>query len=319
MRYQQLLIVLLFLFLQSIVLQSCSSTIEPEEKKPVTDTLHAPTLLSPAHDTAGVIDPPLLQWNVVQGATHYHVQISTHSDFTRLKDSITLAGTSHLPRNLDIPTSYFWRVRARKGDELSPWSEGRRFSMLPVIHPVGPGTTLKYHVQDQLTATADTMTMLIMEEGIVYEGATGVTRIMTTYKGSTENKYLKYEANGNISFYEDDKWTEIPFGTRETYEIGPDTTGHTAQHTIVSQGSVQFSGLTNFILAEVTYVVENVTTVRNTLHYNISTGFLDSYESRTFFYGYSPELRFLITFQNYFSTSSTTHLALDARLIKIEQ
>lgn len=305
MRYLFLLTISLF------ILQSCSSTTEPPE------TLSGPSLLYPAHDTSDVIEAPLLEWSPVAGATSYYVEISSSSDFNDITDSATVSSTSYRMRTPEVITSYYWRVRAINGTTQSTWSEGRRFKMIAVIHPVAPGTILTYLVQDLQTAQADTMTMTVMEQGITFDGHSNVMRLSVSYRGSTSDRYMKYEENGNISFF-DDGWVQATVGTKETYASTPDTIEQTSERIVVSQSATQYDGAASFSFKGAMHSVDRATLSHTVIRYSVFTGNIESYDSFSAVYAYSHELRFLTSFQRFIATT-TTSSSMSGQLIGIQQ
>jgi len=73
---------------------------------------------------------PVFDWVDYPGATAYIIQISRNSQFTSILLNARLLTTNSLyasPRVLPANTTFYWRVRARAGGTLSPWSEIRNF------------------------------------------------------------------------------------------------------------------------------------------------------------------------------------------------
>jgi hypothetical protein len=102
-------------------------------------TLPTPILASPANNATNQPLSPTLVWNLVTGATSYHLQVSTNSTFTTtIFDDSTLADTSRSLSGLANGTQYFWRVRARNNDGQSTWSATWNFRTVPV--PPNPPT-----------------------------------------------------------------------------------------------------------------------------------------------------------------------------------
>ena len=85
-------------------------------------TLAAPTLISPADNSTGVlVAGTTLQWNSVTTAISYEYQLDDNSSFTSpLSNSVTTLTAS--TGTLIAGTTYYWRVRAGNGAGFSPWS-----------------------------------------------------------------------------------------------------------------------------------------------------------------------------------------------------
>jgi hypothetical protein len=101
------------------------------------DSLTAPVSLTSPPDEApgvglptdGTVTSVSLDWETLEGASEYQWQLNYEADFSSLPVGFegTTAGSSvHLPE-LEIGTSYYWRVRAIE-PTLSPWSEKWSFT-----------------------------------------------------------------------------------------------------------------------------------------------------------------------------------------------
>jgi hypothetical protein len=91
----------------------------------------APTLAGPADSANNVQLTTTLSWNAVQGATLYHLQVSTASNFgsTVVNDS-TLSAASRSVGPMTLATTYYWRVRAKNDGGWSAYSSARQFSTI---------------------------------------------------------------------------------------------------------------------------------------------------------------------------------------------
>ncbi|MBX3042098.1 MAG: T9SS type A sorting domain-containing protein [Candidatus Kapabacteria bacterium] len=70
------------------------------------------TLATPANNATQVSLNPTLTWNALEGATNYHLQVSTNSGFTAIVyENTAVGGTSQALTNLNGKTNYFWRVK----------------------------------------------------------------------------------------------------------------------------------------------------------------------------------------------------------------
>ena len=92
----------------------------------------APTLVSPPNNSVNISLTPTLTWNTSQGATRYHVQVSTIANFQVITDSATVTTTQYqIPSGkLQNSTVYFWRVNASNTVGTSAWSTIWNFSTL---------------------------------------------------------------------------------------------------------------------------------------------------------------------------------------------
>jgi len=109
------------------------TTITGCSKNPVSSEqdLLVPVMQSPANQSTNTSLSPLLQWQKVDGASSYTVQISVETAFTKLilyKQAIT-ATNYQMPQGLLTgSTRYYWRIRANNGNIVSPWSTIWSFS-----------------------------------------------------------------------------------------------------------------------------------------------------------------------------------------------
>lgn len=87
--------------------------------------LAAPTLLSPANGSTGIILTPLLSWINLVGANSYGLQISTDINFNNVihsQQNFTNASYTVPASVLNINTLYFWRVNASNNAGTGAWS-----------------------------------------------------------------------------------------------------------------------------------------------------------------------------------------------------
>ena len=89
----------------------------------------------PADGFVAVAQPPVLGWQPVTGATHYHVEIAEVSDFSHLVDTAVAHAVNYVPwqgRLQRMPYgAYWWRVRAEDASHspIGGWSEVRNFKL----------------------------------------------------------------------------------------------------------------------------------------------------------------------------------------------
>ncbi len=92
-------------------------------------------LSSPADEATGIPLSPTLEWEAVNGAGTYQVQVSTQANFSSaVVDAAGIAATQYQASGLSPNTQYYWRVLASNAG-TNNWSSSRRFttaSGLPV-------------------------------------------------------------------------------------------------------------------------------------------------------------------------------------------
>ncbi len=94
------------------------------------DSLAVPVTLTSPRDRASSIDTRNvnLEWRSASGATKYEWQLDYNTDFSSAPfEGDTQANSVRLPEQLELATTYYWRVRVTE-PLLSPWSDTRSFT-----------------------------------------------------------------------------------------------------------------------------------------------------------------------------------------------
>lgn len=81
----------------------------------------------PLNNDTGLLSPVSFKWTMVGGASSYECQYATDSIFT---NPVVLNSSSDTAQslNLNLLTTYYWRVRASDGTQNYPWSEVWKFT-----------------------------------------------------------------------------------------------------------------------------------------------------------------------------------------------
>ena len=91
-----------------------------------------PTNRSPSDGAKDQPVNPTLEWNGVEGAVTYRLQVSTTPSFsTAVLDDSTLSGASKQVPGLAHTTKYFWHVNAKNSAGTSPFSDVWVFTTIP--------------------------------------------------------------------------------------------------------------------------------------------------------------------------------------------
>lgn len=90
-------------------------------------TLSSPVLASPASSASNQPIDLTLNWENVDAATKYQIQVARVADFSNIFIDQEETSNSFRPGGLSKGTEYHWRVRAANDDGQSPWSEAWNF------------------------------------------------------------------------------------------------------------------------------------------------------------------------------------------------
>ena len=85
-------------------------------------------LVSPTNSATSQPRNVTLKWDALNLADSYQLEVSSNSAFTQIITTQNTSSTSYLNTNLSNGKTYYWRVRAKKGDTYTPWSEVRSFT-----------------------------------------------------------------------------------------------------------------------------------------------------------------------------------------------
>lgn len=88
------------------------------------EALSVPTLSSPSDTESGISLSPILVWQLSGVSTEFDVQVAPTASFVApVVDLQAHSSLSLQVSGLDASTDYFWRVRAREGQDVGDWSE----------------------------------------------------------------------------------------------------------------------------------------------------------------------------------------------------
>jgi len=108
------------------------STIDEE------DTLKITKLITPADKSIDILTNTLFSWHTIDDIDSYQLQISKSSDFLNILFNIShITDSSYFLKNLEINTTYFWRVRCADETQSYTWSDIWSFKTISenIIYP----------------------------------------------------------------------------------------------------------------------------------------------------------------------------------------
>ncbi len=85
-------------------------------------SLPPPNLLSPVNNATNIQPNVTLNWSNVALALSYRVQVSTNVNFSNFLLNTITTSTSYQLQNLQLNTTYYWRVCSKNATDSSIWS-----------------------------------------------------------------------------------------------------------------------------------------------------------------------------------------------------
>ncbi len=155
-----------------------------------TNTPNSPTLSSPADGADELTRPVTLQWNDVDEADEYMIQVTLSGEpFSSATVDETLSDTELTVTALDADTEYQWRVRSIAGGVNSDWSSVWSFTTQNVETP-------------QLTSPADGAADLAQPFTFTWDGIAGADsyQIQITLHGDSFANAIADETITNPEF-----------------------------------------------------------------------------------------------------------------------
>jgi len=118
------------------------------------DRVYAPSLNLPESGEVELAPNVTLDWNAVTGGTLevlYELQVATEVDFSDATTFPKSDLTSKEMEDLYFGTTYFWRVRAYDGEDVSEWSEEWSFTIASTIELETPNNGTMVYANPKVT------------------------------------------------------------------------------------------------------------------------------------------------------------------------
>lgn len=117
-----------------------------------------PRQLQPANGSTTTDRTVILRWTAPAGASSFHLQVATKSDFTSgiVVDDAAVLDTTRTLTNLTYMTTYYWRVNSDNVGGISPWSPTFSFT---VVVPTPSQVVLIVPAEGALTSRDSTRTL----------------------------------------------------------------------------------------------------------------------------------------------------------------
>jgi hypothetical protein len=193
------------------------------------EPMEAPILQSPIDEATSQERNLTLDWNTVNLASEYEIEVSTNADMTEPFISETITDTERELSDLDYNTIYYWRVRCTDGIETSDWSEVWEFTtrepmevpilLSPIDETIAQERNLTLDWQIVTLATEyeiEVSTNEDMTEQFISETLTETERDLSNLEYST-TYYWRVRCTDGI---ETSEWSEVwEFTTRAPLEV----------------------------------------------------------------------------------------------------
>lgn len=92
-------------------------------------SLPPPNLLFPTNNSTNIQPNVNLSWSNVSQATSYRVQMSTNINFSSFVVNTVTISTNYQMQNLQLGTTYYWRVCSKNATDSSIWSSIYNFTV----------------------------------------------------------------------------------------------------------------------------------------------------------------------------------------------
>lgn len=186
-----------------------------------TGNIPKPQIIKPDNNASEIALNTMFEWQMNSDYS-YNIHISESNDFKELTDESTISGNSYISNKLENSKTYFWRVRSKKDDNFSDWTDVRSFTTeeyspaIPeIVYPTDNTNTkrikpifkwekfddnLKYHIQ---VADRETFSFKLIDEDDLEENE--YDAIDNNLKPEKEYFWRLRSKDGN----QYGKWSEI--------------------------------------------------------------------------------------------------------------
>ncbi len=121
-----------------------------------TKNIPAPTLVSPAADA--VVTMPTLEWQAVEGAAYYKVELSPNASFIPIEKTLTTYNLQITPQDALTSGDHYWRVSGVDNDDHVGSSNWRKFTLNAAPAPTDNAPQLLTPASNETIGTDPTFT-----------------------------------------------------------------------------------------------------------------------------------------------------------------
>lgn len=187
--------------------------------------IEPPILTSPSNNESSLLMPILFEWEKVENAITYYIEISSNNTFATTEVSETLISNNILVNNLNNGTTYYWRVKSINNCGESSYSEAFTFETEFINCVTEPSVDIPKDIPDNSTIGVSssikinknlTITNVDVTLNINHPWIGDLTLFLISPKGTevvlTENKFDEGDNMVNTVF-DDEASQSILFGS----------------------------------------------------------------------------------------------------------
>jgi hypothetical protein len=189
--------------------------------------VYPPELNAPENGATGQMPNVQLNWNAVTGGgveIYYEVQLSENDQFSNPVEFPLTMLTAVSASELNFGDTYYWRVRAHDGDDVSGWSEAWSFEVVNSVNVTSPSDGAEVNPQVDLVwdevVGANMYQILVdtlyywQKESVPFDNSIrAITIINSSSFGGVGD-------DGLIFYYENNQWNISESGTtKDLYSV----------------------------------------------------------------------------------------------------
>ncbi len=184
--------------------------------------IYSPGLNSPADLAVDKVPDLILNWEAVTGITldiTYELQLSTNAEFV---DAVTFPRTSLTAMTMSdllFGGTYFWRVRAYDGEDVSAWSEAWSFTVVWTVSMLKPNDASDIYASTDITWTKLTgVNGYMLQVDTSYAWSANESTVTTTINGVydvSDNDVWAVGAGGLVLHNDGTGWSTVESGVTD--------------------------------------------------------------------------------------------------------
>lgn len=179
----------------------------------VENDLVAPGLSAPTDQSSGIEIQPTLFWNSTPGASSYEYEVSTLPDGANVVAAGSTSNTSiFIASELNISTTYYWRVRSINSCGVTPWSVEWEFETANCITKAANDLPISISPNGTPTITS---TFNLLDRGIISD--LNIINLAGTHTWMEDLNFTLTSPDGSSNSF----WSD-PCGSQDDFNINFD-------------------------------------------------------------------------------------------------